>query len=114
MKTAHRILHEIKLEENSHALTASNYALTDDAIVKAMHEFANQWISVEDELPKIGNYPDFPYSSEMILLSDGNTIYFGEYESSEEFGNSFIDVDGNEFHNITHWKPLPTPPNKPL
>lgn len=41
-KTKEVILHEIKLEENSHAITSSAYALTDNAITKAMQIFADQ------------------------------------------------------------------------
>lgn len=74
----------------------------------------SEWISVEDRLPEIGLNEEFEHASEMILLSDGEFTYYGQYESSEEFGSYFIDANGDDFENdgveITHWMPLPQPP----
>lgn len=72
-----------------------------------------EWISAETP-PEIGADPDYPFSSEMILLSDGEFTYYGQYENSED-GQYWIDSNGDEYADngvtITHWQPLPEAPN---
>ena len=79
-----------------------------------------KWISVKDKksLPKVGHDPDYPHASEMILLSDGEFVYYGQYECdpADENFNGFLDSNGDDFVDdgveITHWMPLPEPPIK--
>lgn len=84
----------------------------------------NNWISVEDELPKgdleekqneitvIGFsekwvHPDFnPLGQRMCCLDD-----FGWYSSRWNASNDcYMDVQPDENDNPTHWMPLPNPP----
>ena len=72
------------------------------------------WISVKDRLPEIGKYEEFKYLSERLLMSDGTSVYWGQYECSPDFGMTFLDPLGNDLAEddvvITHWVPLPEPP----
>ncbi len=74
----------------------------------------NNWISIKDKLPEKGSDPEYPHASDMILLSDGEFVYYGQYENSPEFEHGFIDSNGDGFINdgieITHWMELPPPP----
>lgn len=73
------------------------------------------WVDIEKELPVTGLDEEYPHASEMILLSDGEFVYYGQYENSKEFGKSFIDANGDDFADggveITHWMPMPEPPS---
>lgn len=66
-----------------------------------------RWTSVEDELPpKESEYEDF---STEVLATDGNGVYKGLYRSAEFLSGWFTD-DLWALDNITHWMPLPKPP----
>jgi hypothetical protein len=61
------------------------------------------WISVEDELPKIGK-------DVLVLREDGEMQVAHQY--NEEIAR-WWSVDGFPLkNNITHWMPLPQPPKK--
>lgn len=91
--------------------------MTEDFAVKVQEltKINDGWINVEKQLPTIGLDKDFPGTSEMIQLSDGNTVFCGMYEESK-LGKFFIDEDGNDYSDrdftVTHWKPLDLPPVK--
>jgi len=75
------------------------------------------WISIKEKLPRLGEDEEYPYASEMILLSDGEFVYYGQYEDPSSFGGAFIDSNGDDFSDdgvkITHWMPLPDPNTNP-
>ena len=78
-------------------------------------EIELRWVDIEKELHVTGLDEEYPHASEMILLSDGEFVYYGQYENSKEFGKSFIDANGDDFADdgveITHWMPMPEPPS---
>ncbi len=59
----------------------------------------NQWIKVEDRLPKAG---------ERVIASDGDAV--GEYY----FINGNFETDEGYFIDATHWMPLPEAPNETI
>lgn len=66
----------------------------------------NEWISVKDELPNIGNDENFPECSDkVLLLNEQEDVFMGWYE-----GGEFTDYNMNKADYITHWMPLPQPP----
>lgn len=68
-----------------------------------------RWISVEDELPpQESEYED---NSIMVLATDGNGVYKGLYRRGEYLSGWFTH-DMWKLDNITHWMPLPAPPEK--
>lgn len=73
------------------------------------------WVDIEKELPVVGHDKEYPYASEFILLSDGEFVYYGQYENSPDLGASFIDANGDAFEDdgveITHWMLMPEPPS---
>ncbi len=69
----------------------------------------SDWVSVNDELPKI---------DETVLMAHFHRDVFVWISSGERQGNNIwgCDWDDDEFlathyHTVTHWMPLPEPPN---
>lgn len=70
----------------------------------------SEWISVDDRLPKEGQ--------EVLFLAEDYTspmICFGALRENSEYAfydYSVVYSDGEygECHNVTHWQPLPSPP----
>ncbi len=64
----------------------------------------NKWISVKDELPPIETH---------IILYNGDVI-FGLY-SDDWHGKNYFTTNFEQFlgvEDVTHWMPLPEPPNE--
>jgi hypothetical protein len=57
----------------------------------------SQWISVKERLPEIGEI--------VLVISTEGLQSVAEYR-----GKHFIDADGWRLPKITHWQPLPEPP----
>lgn len=78
-----------------------------------------EWISVKDRLPKI-DYENMK-SFARILVTDGENIYDGRYRHIFENNRTQVTgifhtfcskcIDGIALKNITHWMPIPQPPN---
>lgn len=85
-----------------------------DEISIEYHRLMSEWVSVDERLPEIGIDDYYPYSSDMILITDGELVYYGQYEKSPDFKECFIDTDGNDYEDseikITHWMHTPQPP----
>ena len=50
-----------------------------------------------------------PKDGTWVLLSDGQTIWYGQYGWDEE-GDAVFFADGPGIRDCTHWMPLPEPP----
>lgn len=103
-------------EQPNNGLGVSAFDSTFNPEIKAKSEERETgWISVE-ETPKIGNNSEYPFASYMLLLSDGEEVYYGQFENApgQQDGGVWMDSDGNDFGltliEITHWMPLPAPP----
>ena len=61
-----------------------------------------EWINVKDRLPE---------DLEDILFFDGKDIFKGHISKSymDEF-HTWVSVSGNGIYDVTHWMPLPEPP----
>ncbi|HHJ4242239.1 TPA: DUF551 domain-containing protein [Escherichia coli] len=89
-----RVQEYVKLERLQNAL-AGNYPVTPDG-----------WISCSERMPEDGQH--------VIILCDGAFVLYAQYRDGE-----FFDVvrNGEEFfetqsRNVTHWIPLPEPPQE--
>jgi hypothetical protein len=63
----------------------------------------SEWISVEDELPEKSGY--------VFVVHKSNLPFVASYGV---WGEEFTVVGGGEdsvVHEVTHWMPLPEPPN---
>ena len=92
-------------------------SISDEIINKVAieyHRLMSEWVSVDERFPEIGIDDYYPYSSDMILITDGELVYYGQYEKSPDFKECFIDTDGNDYEDseikITHWMHTPQPP----
>lgn len=105
---------------------ASNIGLTleevmaNDAIYRAIQEL--EWISVEDELPKVKNERHHGVSVLVAYLDSDPERYFVtevSYNPKKGFTTVSLVADGSGWHDteflhqITHWKYLPEPPTLP-
>ena len=90
-----------------------------DQIKPADVQPVNQWISVKDRLPeKDGNYLCYlecgavcEATFDSTIASEGEEFPFGEWVAvynSDTLG--FTDSYWEEYDAITHWTPLPEPP----
>lgn len=59
------------------------------------------WISVDDEMPK-------GQEDVLVAVVGMDDVMKGYWNG----GRWFICDDSSEWHNITHWMPLPSPPKK--
>ena len=71
----------------------------------------SEWISVKDKLPKIGDlvigyflYGPIPYVEQVSYIQRKNMI--------GEIIKEWHDSDGGTPLDVTHWMPLPEPPNE--
>jgi len=73
----------------------------------------NEWISVKDRLPLIGAFVDVRYDvwryKQKCYTEEGHTVYEGinEYTHKPRFE---LDDSGEDYKDVTHWKPRPEPP----
>lgn len=87
--------------------------IVNEAIIE-YHRLMSEWVSVNERLPEIGQDEYYPYASEMILLSDGESVYYGQFEKCPDEIGVFLNSEGDDLMDddimITHWKKLPQPP----
>ena len=65
---------------------------------KAGAEFAQRWISVEEELPEI----DESGESDLILMKIDHFVYVGNYTEDREW----VELITREKYTPTHWRPI--------
>jgi hypothetical protein len=73
-----------------------------------------EWISVKDKLPEFGQevmcYQTYPKGSMFTAISwplhccKYKVVVYGA------FGDGFIDCKNNTVKHVSHWMPLPNPP----
>jgi hypothetical protein len=71
-----------------------------DGAFEAGVEFAQRWISVEDELPEqVDVYEDL--SEEVLAKTDNGAIWLSKYD---HFVKDWTDVE--IYMKVTHWRPI--------
>lgn len=72
----------------------------------------NEWISVKDQLPIVGQLIVVVYKSDSMLSKTGTGQYVGEMNKDS---NKYFKSISGAFLNInfiSHWMPLPEPPEE--
>ena len=71
---------------------------------KAGVEFAQRWISVEDELPEVKNHG---FSDLVLTKNSYDNIMLERYDSeSKQFNGIRYDCIKNNDGQVTHWRPI--------
>lgn len=65
----------------------------------------SNWISVKDRLPEQINEPLLIVSDGCVYCATFHPNYCGEINRWHQ-----INYDRNGYENVTHWQPLPEPP----
>jgi|GEM_PF-2504508 len=91
-------------------------SLNSDKIISQVaeryHELMDEWISVDDRLPKVDNTINtFGQRVECLVFWE-NDVYKGTYVNLGTPFWSVSHVSSSSSLNVTHWKPLPTPPKQ--
>jgi len=84
------------------AISEDDFGLVATDIIQSLQQ--SEWVKVEERLPKYNQYCLITYPKAPIPLT---AIYKGE--------SSWLGIDTEIWlakEDITHWMPLPTPPNK--
>ncbi len=76
-------------------------AYPEDCPVKKLAEPVSDWISVEDRLPETGKHY-LCYTGSHIRIICPNNI--------DNSGDTLFLQDKGLWHSVTHWQPLPPPP----
>lgn len=101
-----------RLDNDDYPVYSDEYEL--ECAFKAGIEYANRWISVEDELPKIEEANcEWVGSEDVLALLWNGDMSVGRYERdniSGEYYWTLYNVDKD--HQVTHWMPLPEPPER--
>ena len=108
----------IKFAEHAQTMTdipevKEFYAMAEKAL-----RIQNQvnWISVKDRLPEPDVKTIGRIETEKVIAWDGNRLVFGNftiYRHDNSFEFYGADADGTYcFWKVTHWMPLPEPPER--
>jgi hypothetical protein len=98
--------------ERYHNEAAEMYASQFSQLTPSSRE-EEQWISVEKRLPESWSQHGTIYLSDKVLVYDGEGIYTTRYfKEYSRIDNGLIRESWQEFDDITHWMPLPSPPKK--
>ena len=104
----HKLLYEWLLQSNN------DYFNTDDAADYLLSHGATiqHWISVKDRLPEIDIDDPKPVP---VLVYEYGYICVGQYGARSKYFDHFAKefyVDGEASTGVTHWMPLPSPPEE--
>jgi hypothetical protein len=87
---------------------------TEEAICETINDFVAgwraadahpQWIPVEERLPKVDEQTTL--SNDCVVVDSAGARYFGYYNGTDE---CWYTDDYTMILFVTHWMPLPTPP----
>lgn len=88
--------------------------IDDQKSVDAAEVLRDQWISVDDRLPEAAETVNKDLQDEFSLsnsvLAFGNNGFAIAMVERDEYHEIFVDMDGNYISEVTHWMPLPEPP----
>jgi hypothetical protein len=72
------------------------------------------WISVQERLPAVEPHESGIYDSERLLMFNGEFVCEGIYTVwiDGEFPPAWFRPNEDMIRNVTHWMPLPEPPDQ--
>ena len=76
------------------------------ALIEHLEAKVPKWISVEERLPE--TYEDG--SADIVLVTDGQFIHMAAYSNEKWYFAECGEMKEPMFYKVTHWMPLPEPP----
>lgn len=90
------------------------YMIRRQPTVDAAEVLRDQWFSVKDRMPEAAETVNKDSQDEFSLsnsvLAFGNNGFAIAMVERDEYHEIFVDMDGNYISEVTHWMPLPEPP----
>ena len=90
--------------------------IDEQKTVDAAEVLRDQWFSVKDRLPEAAETVNKDSQDEFRLsnsvLAFGNNGFAIAMVERDEYHEIFVDMDGNYISEVTHWMPLPEPPEE--
>lgn len=101
------LIKELRAQANQHQLDAdlSYFDIAATKIEELEQQLKQQWVSVDDELPKDGSYFVGWAESGIEFVGKGSCNCF-------RCGDDIVVAYTSHKIKITHWMPLPKPPTK--
>ena len=90
--------------------------IDEQPTVDAADVLRNQWISAKERLPEPAETVNKNYEDEFSL--SGTVLTFGKdgfaiaMVERDEHHEIFVSFDGDAIEEVTHWMPLPEPPEE--
>ena len=113
-----RIKDEMTRSVNAVVHTKIQQLIADTPTVDAAEVLRGMWISVKDRLPETAEIYNEKSSEEFRLsnpvLTFGKKGFAVAMVVRDANQESFIDLDGYHISDVTHWMPLPEPPEDVL
>lgn len=97
-------------------LKIAKKAIEESQTVDAAELLRDQWISVEERLPETAEIVNKDSQDEFSLsnpvLTFGKNGFAIAMMEHDENHNIFVDLLGDIIKEVTHWMPLPVPPEE--
>lgn len=92
------------------------YMIRRQPTVDVAEVLRDQWISAKDRMPEAAETVNKDSQDEFSLsnsvLAFGNNGFAIAMVERDENHEIFVDMDGNYISEVTHWMPLPDPPEE--
>jgi hypothetical protein len=100
-------------------LSGIGFVASKNAYFKLVEKKQMEWISVEDRLPNIGEtcllYITYPKGTMFNCRADPldrTNVEIGGRIHNGKFTSLLTQFSGKEIEHVSHWMPLPKPPEK--
>ena len=109
-----RIKDEMTRSVNAVVHTKIQQLIADTPTVDAAEVLRGMWISVKDRLPEpkeiFNKNSEDEFSLSSPVLTFGKNCFAIAMVERDEHHEIFVSFEGDTIEEVTHWRPLPEPP----